>query len=260
MNPQPCSLPSSSPARQSLFWSWIDQQVRRLVVGWIERALQSLQQDQLGADWNQRIQGRRGYRNGFRRRGLTTPHGVLSIRVPRLRRGAFDASLIFERYQRRLIDVERALRHAYLVGVSTRDTAALAEQIFGGSLSHQTVSRLMRWLDGELAAWRNQPIRPIYPVVYIDGMHVDRVGSDRVVMLVAGSREDGLLEVLDFAVSAGESCTELLANLRRRGLEHVQLFVSDQSSAIRSALAEVYPEVGWQHCVFHRLVDRKSVV
>jgi putative transposase len=258
MNSQPCSLPMESSARQRFFWSWIDQQVRRLVVGWIEQALQHLQQDQLGADWNQRVPGRRGYRNGFRRRGLTTPHGVLSIRVPRLRQGAFEASLIFERYQRRLLDVERVLRHAYLVGASTRDTAALAEQIFGGSLSHQTVSHLMRWLDGELAAWRKQPIRPIYPVVYLDGMHVDRVGSDRVVMLVAASRDDGRLEVLDFAVSAGESCTDLLAGLRRRGLERIELFVSDQSGAIHAALAGVYPEVGWQHCVFHRLAKLRD--
>ncbi len=116
----------------------------------------------------------------------------------------------------------------------------------------------MRWLDDELIAWRSQPIRPIYSVVYLDGMHVDRVGSDRVMLPVAGSREDGLLEVLDFAVSAGESCTDLLAGLRRRGLERVALFVSDQSGAIRAALAEVYPEVGWQHCVFHRLAKLRA--
>jgi transposase-like protein len=36
--------------------------------------------------------------------------------------------LVFERYQRRIADVERVLRHAYLVGASTRDTAELAEQ------------------------------------------------------------------------------------------------------------------------------------
>jgi putative transposase len=260
MNPQSCSLPMESAERQSLFWSWIDQRVRRLLVAWIEYVLQSLQQDHLHADWNQRVGGRRGYRNGFRRRGLTTPHGVLSIRVPRLRQGTFDLSLIFERYQRRLLDVERVLRHACLVGASTRDTAALAEQIFGGSLSHQTISQLMRWLDGELDTWRRQPIRPIYPVVYIDGLHVNRRGSDRMVLLVAGRRDDGRLEVLDFGVSAGESCTDLLRDLRRRGLENVQLFVSDESSAIRSALTWVYPEVAWQHCIFHRLAHLRETI
>jgi putative transposase len=258
MNQLYCSLPSEPQVRQTIFWGWIEQRVSRLLAGWIEQALRSLQQDQLNAGWNRRVADRRGYRNGFRRRRLTTTHGVLSIHVPRLRQGTFDHSVIFDRYQRRLGDVERILRHAYLVGASTRDAAELAEQIFGGCLSHQTISRLMRWLDQELTCWRQQPIAPIYPVVYIDGMHVDRIGSDRTVMLVAGRREDGLVEVLGFCVSAGESCTALLAELRRRGLDKVQLFVSDESNAIRSALEWVYPEVGWQHCVFHRLARLRA--
>ena len=49
----------------------------------------------------------------------------------------------------------------------------------------------MHWLDEQLVFWRNQPIEPLYPVVYIDGVHVDMVGSDRKVMLVTGMREDG---------------------------------------------------------------------
>ena len=260
MNQLHCSLPSQSQARQSIFWSWVDQQVRDLVARWIQQALQSLQQQQLNAGWNQRVKGRRGHRNGFRKRQLTTTQGLLTIRVPRLRQGTLDHSLIFERYQRRLVDVERVLRHAYLVGASTRDAAELAKQIFGSSLSHQTISQLMRWLDKELTCWRNQPIAPIYPVVYVDGMHVDRLGGDRTIMLVVGCREDRSLEVLGFCVSTGESCTDLLAGLRRRGLEKVQLFVSDQSSAIRSALTWVYPEVGWQHCVFHRLAQLRAEI
>ena len=136
----------------------------------------------------------------------------------------------------------------------------MAEQVFGGSLSHQTVSRVMRWLDEQLAAWRNQPIAPVYKVVHIDGMHVDMVGGDRVVMLVSGRREDGSLDVLGFCVGAGERCVELLADLRARGLEDVEMFVSDESAGIRHALEEVYPEVAWQHCTFHRLAALRADV
>jgi transposase-like protein len=234
--------------------------VNGLVVELIERALEALRQEQVRAAWNQRTAQRLDQRNGYRQRQLMTPHGVLTIRVPRLRQGTFDTGAIFQRYQRRIADVERILRHAYLVGVSTRDTAELAEQIFGGSLSHQTISRLMRWLDEQLALWRTQPISPVYTVVYIDGMHVDRVGSDRNVMLVAGRRTDGVMEILGFCVSTGEQCRTLLSDLRQRGLEDVRLFVSDESAAIRSALNWVYPEVPWQHCIFHRLAQlRKDI-
>ncbi len=96
----------------------------------------------------------------------------------------------------------------------------------------------------QLVLWRSQAIRPVYPVVYIDGMHVDQVGSDRTVMLVAGMREDKVLEVLGFCVSSGEQCGEMLEDLRRRGLDHVRVFVSDDSPAIRSALEQVYIVLG----------------
>ncbi len=201
MKQRACSLPTESQQRQGIFWAWIDQSVHRLVVELIERALEALRQERLEAAWNQRTAQRRRWRNGYRQRRLMTPHGVLAINVPRLRQGTFDMSVIFERYQRRIADVERILRHAYLVGVSTRDMAELAEQIFGGSLSHQTVSRVMRWLDDRLVIWRTQLISPVYSVVYIDGMHVNMVGSDRNIMLVAGRRADG---VLGFCVSTGE--------------------------------------------------------
>jgi transposase-like protein len=201
------------------------------------------------------LAGRTAWRNGYYARRLTTPHGLLSVRVPRCRSGGIDCSMVFGRYQRRVADVDRILLHAYLAGASTRATAQLAEQVFGGSLSHQTVSQIGRWLDGRLAAWRQQPIEPIYRVVFLDGMHLDVQGSDLNVMLVMGMTYDGRKEVLGFAVNRGEQCRELLWDLRRRGLEGVELFVSDESAAIRYAVAEVFPEVSWQHCTMHRLMN-----
>jgi putative transposase len=248
-----CSLTSESTKKQGIFWAWIDQNVRLLATELAEKVLQLQMKAHLQAGWNQRTPERCGYRNGYYRRGLTTQQGVLSVRVPRCRDGDFNSSLVFERYQRRIEDVKRILRHSYLLGISTRGLSELAEQMFGGSMSHQTISSLLRWLDGRLVLWRNQPIEPVYPVVYIDGMHVDMVGSDRKVMLVAGQRKDRVLKILGFCVSTAEQCTGLLEDLRRRGLEDVQLFVSDDSVAIRSALEHVYPLTNWQHCTFHRL-------
>ncbi len=247
------SVPLTRRQRQEVFWSWIDERVNQLVRDLAEKTLELQMQAYLQARWNQRTPARRGYRNGYYRRRLLTPHGSLSIRVPRARDGGPDGSLLFDRYQRRIADVDRILRHAFLLGASTRGTAELAEQIFGDALSHQTVSRLMRWLDEQLALWRRRAIPQVYPVVYVDGMHVNVLGADRMVMLVAGQRADGVVDLLGFCVSTGEQCLELLKDLRRRGLEGVEMFVSDDSGAIRSALEQVYPEVMWQHCTFHRL-------
>jgi len=260
MNNVVSSLPCESQQRQALFWSWIDQAVQRLVVELAQKLLDLQMDAYLQAGWNQRTAQRVGYRNGYYRRGLTTAHGPVNLRVPRCRDRRLDSSVVFDRYQRRIADVERILRHAYLLGASTRGLSELAEQIWGGSVSHQTLSRLLRWLDTQLVLWRSQAIQPVYPVVYIDGMHVDKVGSDRTVMLVAGMREDKVLEVLGFCVSTGEQCGELLEDLRRRGLDQVRLFVSDDSPAIRSALEQVYPLSAWQYCTFHRLSGLRRTI
>jgi len=229
--------------------------VQTLVAELLQQVLLIQQQLLLAADWNARGDQRTGWRNGFYRRQLLTPQGLVNVKVPRCRGLKMDCSMIFDRYQRRVADVDRILTHAYLLGTSTRATAQLAEQVFGGCLSHQTVSQLTRWLDQQLAAWRCRPIQPVYPVVFIDGMHVNVRGGDLNVMLVLGLTAGGQKEVLGFAVNRGEQCKELLWDLRRRGLENVQLIVSDESSAIRYGVAEVFPETAWQHCTMHRLMN-----
>lgn len=255
-----CSLTSEDRSRQEDFWKWIDQQVRQIVISLAEQVLQLQLQAHVQARWNERTIHRRGRRNGYYSRRLSTPHGPLCIRVPRLRQGTFDTSTVFNRYARRIADVERILRRAYLLGISTRGTATLAEQIFGQCLSHQSISRLIRWLDRRLVQWRQQPIEPVYRVVYIDGMHVNMCGSDRVVVLVSGQRDGAAMDVLGFCVSKGERCHHLLADLHRRGLRDVDLFVSDDSGAIRYALEQVYPLSGWQSCVFHRLSRLRTTI
>ena len=249
-----CSVPFDEAARQELFWTSVDHWVTDKVVGLLEAVLQALQREQLGASWNQRGTQRRGHRNGYYRRSLLTRHGLLKVKIPRCRCGGLDFSDIVARYRRRLHDVDRILQRLYLTGCSTRATAELAEQIFGGQLSHQAVSKISRWLDEQLAAWRQRPIEPIYRAVFIDGMHLDVLGGDQMVMLVMGMTDDGVREVMGFSVNRGEQCKDLLQDLRRRGLEQVELFVSDESSAIRAAVDDVFPESAWQHCTFHRLL------
>lgn len=87
MKKQICSLTSQEGNRQAFFLKWIDQEVRRLVVGLAEKLLELQMQTYLQAGWNQRTATRLGHRNGYYSRQLSTPHGPLCIRVPRRRQG-----------------------------------------------------------------------------------------------------------------------------------------------------------------------------
>lgn len=255
MKHQLCSLTNSDSNMQEVFWTWIDKSVQQLISGLADKALELIRDSHIKAGWNKRCSARNGYRNGYYHRKLITTHGIVRLKVPRCREGNLDTTAIFSNYQRRVKDVERVIRHAYLLGCATRGLSKLTEQIFGSHISHQSVSMLTRWADNAVKQWRNQSVEPLYPVVYIDGMHVNRIASDRTVMLVMGIKEDGSKDVLGFNVSSGERCIDLLSDLRKRGLKDVKLFVSDDSRAIRNSIQWVYPEADWQSCTFHKLAN-----
>ena len=84
--------------------------VKRLVTDLAQKVLQLELEAYLGAGWNHRTKARSGYRNGHYRRWLAAPYGPVRLKVPRCRSGRFDASIIFNRYRRRIADVDGIFR------------------------------------------------------------------------------------------------------------------------------------------------------
>ena len=73
--------------------------LRHLVEVLVQGALEAEMTQFLGAQPHERTEQRRGYRNGFMPRTLTTRVGRLELQVPRDREGRFRTEL-FDRYQR----------------------------------------------------------------------------------------------------------------------------------------------------------------
>jgi transposase-like protein len=72
--------------------------------------------------------------------------------------------------------------------------------------------------------------------------------------VVVGAREGGGFEVLDWMAAEAESSQayeELFTRLWRRGLEQVQLVISDGAEGAASAAAVVYPAATHQLCLAH---------
>src|SRR5690348_15526377 len=82
----------------------------------------------LGAAPHERTAGRRGWRNGHRRRRFTTRVGSLELRVPRDRAGLFQPTL-FARYERSEQALVSALVEMYIQGVSTRKVRRIVETL-----------------------------------------------------------------------------------------------------------------------------------
>ena len=139
-------LPAGRRQRQEAFWGWVDDRVNQLVQGVVEQTLELEMQFRLQADWNERTAARQGYRNGHYRRRLTTPHGPLSVRIPRCRSAGLDCSPIFDPYQRRISDVlTQGLQPVFLRRRNANiDAPAPSSASVAGSGTVRTVPKLLR--------------------------------------------------------------------------------------------------------------------
>ncbi len=196
-------------------------------------------------------------RAGHYERKLATKAGEVTLQVPKLRKLPFETAII-ERYRRRETSVEEALVEMYLAGVSVRRVEDITEALWGTRVSSGTVSRLNQKIYKHIEAWRNRQIEGIFPYVYLDGVILKRTWSGEVrnvsVLVAIGVGADGYRQILGVAEGQKEDLEgwrSFLRHLKERGLQGVQLIISDACIGLVQAGEELFPEAQWQRCVVH---------
>jgi len=196
----------------------------------VQRALQRILEaeitEHVGAAPYERTDERRGQRNGYKPRTLTTRVGTLNLLVPQDREGTFSTQL-FNRYQRNEKALVLALMEMYVGGVSTRKVKEITEELCGASFSKSLVSRLAGELDSELERWRKRTLgEKAYPYLFVDARYekarVDHRIVSEGVLIVYGVREDGYREVLgvEVADTESEATYQGLSQIQRRFIDH----------------------------------------
>jgi len=243
---------------------WGDLRPELLVA--VGRILEATMEDELGALLRarpyERTHLRLDVRNGVYHRRLVTELGAIpDLSVPRRRLVPYRPSFL-RTAARRTGTVDDVLRQAFLRGLSTRETAALAETLTGVSLSPASVSRLAADLDAQVAAFHRRPVAFRARYLLVDGLWVSVRSSGhaarRVVLAAYGIDEAGNRALLDYRQAASESAAEwrrLLSSLVARGLDPdaVVLVTADGAGGIAVAVAEAFPEAVLQRCWTHRL-------
>ena len=234
-----------------------DRGMEVLVEAVVNQLLQSEMTEHLQAAPGEQTNRRRGYRNGSYERKLTTRVGTLELEVPRDREGTFQTEL-FERYQRNEKALVLALMEMVVQGVSTRKVKKITDELCGRRFSRTTVSNLTKNLDEQVTAWAERPLESRYPFVVVDAMQVKvrRQGAVRstTAMIVVGISEEGYREILGIDIALGETgqaWQELFRSLKARGLEGVELVVSDAHEGLRDAITSSFPGCIWQRCQAH---------
>ncbi len=150
--------------------------------------------DFINADCHERTSGRRGYRNGYRRRSLLTSVGILDLNVPRDRNSRYRPSL-FDRYRRVDSSLEETIRAMFLRGVSTRKVGEILDVLCGQQLSAGKVSKIVGELDRAVRDFSCRPVADDVVFLFLDALSVKiryELKARKVKLLVAyGIKVDG---------------------------------------------------------------------
>src|SRR5262245_11039488 len=110
-------------------------------------------------------------RNGTRTRSLRTSAGDTTITVPRDRGGTFQ-SLLLEPYQTSTNKLEDKIIGLYSKGMSARDIQATLKDLYGVEVSAGTISTVTDKVWHLVEAWQSRPLAAVYPIVYLDAIHL----------------------------------------------------------------------------------------
>ena len=213
----------------------------------------------LGAQRHERTQQRTGHRNGYKARGLNTRVGALELQIPQARGTEPYSPLFFAKWQRSERALLVACAEMYFMGVSTRKVKDVLEKMSGFEVSASTVSCVAQELDERLAEFRQRRLdEQEWPFLMMDACYIKvrRKGrvANQAVLVVAGITDDGRREILTWRTADAESedsWTEVLRELRQRGVRGVRWIVSDGHEGIQAAARSQFTGACWQRCWTH---------
>lgn len=238
----------------------------------LETALNEEMTEHLGHEKHRTDTGRDGsnVRNGSRVKTIISDAaGEVEIAVPRDRESTFEPVIVKKR-QRRLGEVDEVVLSLYAKGLTTGEISAHFAEIYGASVSKETVSRITDKVVAEMGEWSSRPLDAVYAAVFIDAIVVkvrDGQVGNRPVYAAIGVTVDGRKDVLGLWMGIGGEGAKfwlsVLTDLRNRGVKDVFFLVCDGLKGLPEVVENAWPLAIVQTCVIHlirntfRLVSRK---
>ena len=243
---------------------WLRGQVQSLIQGLLEDEITEL----LGRSRSARRSGvdsDPGYRNGYGKvRRLTLGSGTVEVRRPRVRNTdeRFE-SRVLPLFARKSKKIDHLIPELYLHGLAEGDFDLALRGLLGeeAPVSASTVARLKEKWHAELAEWRQRPLDDLEVVyMWVDGVYV-KAGLEKekaAILVVLAALSNGSKVVVTAVPGyreSTESWSEVLRDLKRRGMQCPRLVAGDGHLGIWGALRNVYPEAAEQRCWNHKIVN-----
>ena len=224
----------------------------------LETALEAEMTEHLGYDKHDSM-GRNGgnSRNGTRTKTVLTEIGPVDIEVPRDRDATFTPAIVRKR-QRRLDGVDEIVLSLSARGLTTGEIAAHFAEVYGATVSKDTISRITDKVIDEMTEWRNRPLDRVYPVLFIDAIVVkirDGQVINRPIYVVIGVTVNGERDILGLWAGEGNEGAKfwlaVLTEIKNRGVEDVCLVVCDGLKGLPESITTTWAYAQVQACILH---------
>lgn len=232
--------------------------LKQLTKAVVERALQAEMAAHLGHDKHEPIANTAGNaRNGTSRKTLKGEFGELPIEIPRDRQGSFEPLLV-PKHQTRWTGFDDKILSLYGRGMTVREIQGHLEEMYGTEVSPSLISSVTDAVMDEVKAWQSRPLDALYPIVYMDCIHVKvrDNGAVRVkaVYLALGIKLDGEKELLGIWIAQTEGAKfwlQVVTELKNRGVQDIFIACVDGLKGFPEAIETVFPKTAVQLCIVH---------
>ncbi len=232
--------------------------LKQLTKALVERALEAEMEAHLGHAKNGPVANPAGNtRNGKSRKTLKGEFGELPVEIPRDRHGSFEPQLI-PKHQTRWSGFDDKIISLYARGMTVREIQSHLEEMYGTEVSPTLISSVTDAVADEVKAWQSRPLDALYPIVYLDCIHVKvrdtGIVRAKAVYLALGINMSGEKELLGIWVAQSEGAKfwlQVVTELKNRGVQDIFIACVDGLKGFPEAIETVFPKTDVQLCIVH---------
>ena len=196
-------------------------------------------------------------RNGHYTRKMRTSGGDAEIQVPRDRNGEFGSELL----KKNSNEIEQKVISMYARGNSTRDIQDMLEELYGVSVSPETISKITDKVWELVEAWQSRPLASVYAILFLDALHIKLKRDGKIenvaVYNVLGIDLEGKREILGHWIGEGGEGANfwlsVITDLQNRGVQDVFIAAIDGLAGFSEAIQAVFPKTEIQRCIIHQI-------
>jgi putative transposase len=232
--------------------------LEQLTKKFAERALEAEMTYHLGHEKHGTVTNATGNtRNGTSKKTLKGKKSDLPLAIPRDRDGSFEPQLV-KKHQTHWPDFDEQIISLYARGMSVREIQGHLKEIYHTEVSPALISAVTDAVADEVRQWQGRPLDAVYPILYLDCIHVKVRDSGSVgtkaVYLALGVTMSGVKELLGMWISPNEGAKfwlSVVTELQNRGVRDIFIACVDGLKGFPEAIASVFPQTQVQLCIVH---------